>query len=65
MTPYFSQLNGSTLFENRRVQVETTWNMTSLLVSRAERQDAGQYSLTLENNYGSSTLNVEVIVIGM
>ena len=46
------------------MQVDTTWNMTSLVLTRAERQDAGQYSLTLENPHGAATLKAEVIVVG-
>ena len=52
------------MFENRRVQVDTTWNMTSLALTRAERQDAGEYSVTLENQHGAATLKANVIVVG-
>ena len=52
------------MFENRRVQVDTTWNMTSLALTRTERQDAGEYSVTLENQHGAATLKANVIVVG-
>lgn len=50
--------------ENRRVRSETIHNMTSLVFHRVEREDAGEYSLTLGNSHGSNTLKVKVIVLG-
>lgn len=57
--------NGQVLRDNRRVRVETIHNLTSLVISRAERSDAGTYSLTLDNQFGTSNLTVKVIVLGM
>ena len=48
----------------RRVRVETAYNLTTLVVSRAERSDAGTYTLSLENQLGSSNLTVQVVVLG-
>lgn len=62
VTWYF---NGQVLTEGRRVHVETIHNLTSLIISRAARSDAGTYSLTLGNQFGSSNLSVKVIVLGM
>ena len=61
---YISQFNASPLLEGRRIQVDTIYNMTCLVISRAERQDAGEYSLTVENAHGSATFRVKVIVLG-
>ena len=58
------RLNGAHLCENRRVHVETIHNLTSLVISRAERTDAGTYTLSLENQFGTSNLSVKVIVLG-
>ena len=48
----------------RRVRVETIYNLTTLVLSRAERSDAGTYTLSLENQLGTSNLTVKVIVLG-
>ena len=61
---YLPQLNGSSLLESRRIRVDTIWNMTSLCITRAERGDAGDYSLSLENQHGVSTFKVKIIVLG-
>jgi len=48
----------------RRVRVETIYNLTTLVISRAERSDAGTYTLSLDNQLGTSHLSVQVIVLG-
>lgn len=56
---------GLTLHESRRIKLDTVHNMTSLMITKAEKSDAGTYSLSLDNPFGSAHLNVRVIVLGM
>ena len=55
---------GLTLHESRRIQLDTVYNMTSLTITKAEKSDAGTYSLHLDNPFGSARLDVKVIVLG-
>jgi Immunoglobulin I-set domain len=55
---------GQLLRDSRRIRVETIHNLTTLVISRAERSDAGTYTLSLENQFGTSNLTVQVIVLG-
>ena len=57
-------IGGQVLRDVRRVRVETIYNLTTLVISRAERSDAGTYTLSLENQLGTSNLTVQVIVLG-
>ena len=56
--------NNIMVMENRRLHVDTVYNLTTLTISRATRDDAGHYTLTLENQFGSGTLNIQVVVLG-
>ena len=57
-------VGGQVLRDVRRVRVETIYNLTTLVISRAERSDAGTYTLSLENQFGTSNLTVQVVVLG-
>jgi len=57
-------VGGQILRDVRRVRVETIHNLTTLVISRAERSDAGTYTLSLENQLGTSKLTVQVTVLG-
>jgi len=57
-------VGGQVLRDVRRVRVETIYNLTTLVISRAERSDAGTYTLSLENQFGTSNLTVQVTVLG-
>ena len=57
-------VGGQVVRDVRRVRVETTHNLTTLVISRAERSDAGTYTLCLENQFGTSNLTVQVTVLG-
>jgi len=58
------QVGGLAVRDHRRVRVETTHNLTTLVISRAERSDAATYSLSLDNQLGSAHLAVQVVVLG-
>ena len=55
---------GLTLNESRRISLDTVYNMASLTITKAQKADAGTYSLHLDNPFGSAHLNVKVIVLG-
>ncbi len=56
--------DGLGLHESRRIKLDTVYNMTSLVISKAEQADAGTYSLNLDNPFGSAKLNIRVVVLG-
>ena len=58
------RVDGRPLAESRRMHVDNVFNATSLLIGRAERDDSGTYTVTLENSFGTLTTNVKVIVKG-
>ena len=48
---------------NKMAQVETTLSSTALSISNCSREDAGKYSLTVENTSGSKTIAIDVKVM--
>lgn len=49
--------------DNRRVKEETIIGMTCVTISKAQRSDAGNYSMHLENEFGSANFKIEVVVL--
>ena len=58
------QYNKGYLPDKKRMKVDTINNMTSLCLSHVVTDDAGDYTLTLENDFGKGTYNVKVKVLG-
>ena len=58
------RLNGEPVFDSRRIKVDTIYNMASLSIGRAQYDDAGDYSLLLDNIHGNVRLMIKVIVLG-
>lgn len=58
------RFEGMHISENRKKYSETIYNMTSLTLSRVTLEDAGTYTLLLENNFGSVQMSARVIVLG-
>ncbi|VDP88948.1 unnamed protein product [Echinostoma caproni] len=55
---------GTTVTEStRRYQVDTVAGLTSLSIQRTQRDDAGQLTVIIENEYGKLTWKCELIVI--
>jgi hypothetical protein len=50
--------------DSRRFKEDIIVNMTSLSLSKVIRSDAGEYSVTLKNTFGSATWSIKLIVIG-
>ncbi|XP_064646233.1 titin-like [Lineus longissimus] len=55
--------NDGKFSDEKRVTVETIRGMTALTISRAERQDAGDYALKIENKFGTISMTVHVKVL--
>lgn len=51
--------------DSRRFKEDIIINMTSLTMSKVVRSDAGEYTVTLKNEFGSCTWSIKLIVMGM
>ena len=52
------------LIMEERITEETIKNMTALTMKNVVRSDSGNYAVTLENEHGSCTMTIHVLVIG-
>lgn len=52
------------IFEGDRIQFENTPNELKLLNKKANKDDAGRYTLTMKNEKGQDTIALNVIVVG-
>lgn len=57
--------NGGQFTDDKRITVQTIRGMTALTISRSQRQDAGEYNLSIKNSVGDISLTVTVLVLGM
>lgn len=58
------QYNGGKLPDPKRMKYDIIYNMTSFTLAKAQRKDAGDYSVTLENEFGKGKITVKIIVLG-
>lgn len=56
--------NGGELPDKKRMEVQTIRNMTTCRLGKVIRTDAGEYTLTLENNVGKTSLTITLNVLG-
>jgi hypothetical protein len=56
--------NDGKIPDTKRITEQTIRGMTSLTISRAVRTDAGDYTLKIENKFGTVNLSVKVKVLG-
>jgi len=56
---------GGKLTDTRRFREETVAGMTSLSMSKVTKKDAGDYSMTLQNQLGKATFTIKLIVQGL
>ena len=54
---------GGKLPDARRFNVDTIQNMTSMTIKKAQKSDAGKYTLTLENEFGQATFSIEIVIV--
>lgn len=55
---------GGKLPDPKRFKTDTIQTMTSMTIAKVTRNDSGKYSLSLENEYGKDTFNIELVVLG-
>ena len=58
------QYDGQPLPDPKRMKDETIIGMTALTLAKVVRGDAGDYSVTIENENGKVTFTVALTVIG-
>lgn len=56
--------NGGDLPDKKRMEVDTIVNMTTVRLGKVIRTDAGEYTLTLENPVGKTSLTITLNVLG-
>jgi len=52
------------IFEGDRIQFENTPNELKFLNKKANKDDAGRYTLTMKNEKGQDTISLNVVVVG-
>ncbi len=55
---------GGSLPDPRRCKEETVRCITTLILTKVQLSDTGDYTLTLENIHGKTTFKIKVIVLG-
>ena len=48
----------------KRIKHETIYGMTSMTMAKVVRTDSGDYKVSMENDYGSASFTLKVIVKG-
>jgi hypothetical protein len=56
--------NGGDVIDAKRTTFKIGDNKLSFVVQKVQKEDAGEYTLTLENEYGKATATVRIIVLG-
>lgn len=57
--------NDEPLPQEKRIESETIYNMTTLRLGKVKRSDTGNYTLTLENSAGKVSITIKLTVLGM
>ena len=57
--------NGEALPQEKRIESETIYNMTTLRLGKVKRSDTGNYTLTLDNSAGKVSITIKLTVMGM
>ena len=55
---------GLTVHPTERFKIDTQADQAVLICKRAEKSDAGKYSVTLQNDKGQDSTSINVIVFG-
>ena len=56
--------NGGKFTDARRIKEDIIHNMTSLSLAKVVRNDSGSYKVTLENDHGTCSFTIKIIVLG-
>lgn len=56
--------NGGSVLDEKRVSFKLADGKLSFIVEKVQKEDAGQYVLTVENQFGKATATITVVVLG-
>ena len=56
--------NGGSVLDDKRVSYKLADGKLSFIVEKVQKEDAGQYVLTVENKFGKATANITIVVLG-
>jgi len=56
--------NGGSVVDDKRVSCKLAQGKLSFVVQKVQKEDAGQYVLTVENQSGKATATITVVVLG-
>ena len=58
------QYNNKSLPDPLRIKHESIYGMTALTMAKVKKSDAGNYSVSLENQFGKASVTVKVKIMG-
>jgi hypothetical protein len=64
MPEVFWTFNDGAFTDETRIKADTVPSMTALSLGKVQRPDAGEYHLTIKNNFGTTDVIVTLIVLG-
>ena len=56
--------NGGSVLDDKRVSFKMADGKLSFVVEKVQNEDAGQYVLTVDNQFGKATATITVVVLG-
>ena len=56
--------NGGSVLDDKRVSFKLADGKLSFVVQKVQKEDAGEYVLTVENEHGKATATIAVVVLG-
>jgi len=56
--------NGGSVLDDKRVSFKMADGKLSFVVEKVQKEDAGQYVLTVDNQFGKATATITVVVLG-
>ena len=56
--------NGGKFTDAKRIKDETIYGMTSLVLTKVIRKDAGKYTVTMANEFGKASFTITINVLG-
>ena len=56
--------NGGSVLDHKRVSFRLADGQLTFVVDKVQKEDAGQYVLDVENQFGKATATINVVVLG-
>ena len=56
--------NEAEVRDEKRIKCSLTGNKITFVLEKVEKQDAGEYRILLENDFGKATVTFKVVVLG-